>query len=167
MWELHRLPDDKNTFNATNPFCLSTFKTQWPTCSGQFMGVTSSTVEEIQLEGACQSIAPLTIALRIVKERPDYELFENNCQNFARYLVEKISPGSFCPNTIKHVLEEWRILATDSKRRLPGAYPNSIISTVTESGMYFTARENNSESDSSSQRRKLLSVFLDDSASGT
>ena len=52
MWELHRLPDGKNTVNKTNPFCLSTFKTQWPTCSGQFMGVTSDTIEEIQLEGA-------------------------------------------------------------------------------------------------------------------
>jgi len=104
-------------------------------------------------------------ALRIVEQRPDYKLFENNCQNFARYLVEEISPGSFCPNTIKHVLEEWTTLATDPKRRLPGAYPNSIISTITYSGMYFTAREEFDDATSSSQRR-IMSVFLDESASG-
>jgi len=104
-------------------------------------------------------------ALRIKSERPDYELLKNNCQNFARYLVEEISPGSFCPKTIKHVFEEWTTIATDSKRRLPGAYPNSIISTITESGMYFTAREEFDDATSSSQRR-IMSVFLDESASG-
>jgi hypothetical protein len=83
--------------------------------------------------------------------------------------VEEIAPGSFCPKTIKHVFDEWTTLATESKRRIPGAYPNSIISTVAESDMYFTAPEDNNFDDSSIQGRFLsvLSVFMDETASGT
>jgi len=51
MWELHRLPDNKYTINTTNPFRLSTFRTKWHTCLGQYMGETSCTEEKIQLEG--------------------------------------------------------------------------------------------------------------------
>jgi len=58
MWELHRLPDDKNTVNKTNPFQISTFKTQWPTCSGQYIGETSCTVAKIQLEGMYLTAEP-------------------------------------------------------------------------------------------------------------
>jgi len=94
-------------------------------------------------------------ALRIVRERPDYDLFENNCQNFVSYLAEEICPGSCLPNTFKHVFEECTTLATLSKRRLPGAYPNSSLSTTTESGMYFTAREDIDDATTSSHRRLM------------
>lgn len=58
LWELHRLPDNKNTVNKTNPFQISTFKTQWPTCSGQYMGETSCTGEKIQLQGMYMTAVP-------------------------------------------------------------------------------------------------------------
>jgi len=34
------------------------------------------------------------LALRIIQENPDYALFENNCQNFAKYLLEIESVGT-------------------------------------------------------------------------
>jgi len=110
---------------------------------------------------------PLIAALRIVLKHSDYHLFENNCQNFARYLVEKISPGSCCPKTIKDVLEEWTaaaILATDhdSDRQLPGAWPPSTPSTSTESGTYFTAQEDTYEDTSPVFDRRLMSRFLNE-----
>ena len=57
-------------------------------------------------------------------ERPDYKIFTNNCQNFAKYLIEDIFPGSFCPATIENVLGRWSIFSAYSKagfsiRRLP------------------------------------------------
>ena len=104
--------------------------------------------------------------MRIVKERPDYELFENNCQNFARYLVEELSPGSFCPRTIKHVFDDWISLATNTTQRgLPGAYPRTATSRTTESEMYFTARESSRTSRGSADDQMSMSVSLDDSAS--
>jgi len=42
-----------------------------------------------------------------MQDHPDYRLFENNCQNFARYLVEEITPDANCPGTIKHLLADW------------------------------------------------------------
>lgn len=51
MWELHQLHDHKSTVDCTNPFLISTLKTQWTMCSGQYMGVTSYTLDEIQLKG--------------------------------------------------------------------------------------------------------------------
>jgi hypothetical protein len=65
--------------------------------------------------------------LRITQARPDYFLFENNCQNFAKYLLEAISPGSYSPRPISDIIKRW-LTATSNPQifgRLPGAYPNS------------------------------------------
>jgi hypothetical protein len=79
--------------------------------------------------------------MRIVAERPDYSLFENNCQNFVKFLLEVVCPGGPIPATIQLVLERLHSDISSPRQRLslPGAYPPSIISTerlsfVTASG---------------------------------
>jgi hypothetical protein len=72
-----------------------------------------------------------------VEERPDYSLFENNCQNFVKYLHQTVCPSASIPATIQNVLE--RLQTSRQRLSLPGAYPASISSTdrvsfVTASG---------------------------------
>jgi hypothetical protein len=78
--------------------------------------------------------------MRIVLERPDYHLFENNCQNFVKFLLEVICPGSPIPATIENVLARWQDISTSRQGlSLPGAYPPSI--TTTERLSFVTASE--------------------------
>jgi hypothetical protein len=70
-----------------------------------------------------------------MKERPDYLIIDNNCQNFAMYLSEAINPGLDFPKEIQTVKERY-FTAVDAT--LPGAYPPSIAGTETESGTYYT-----------------------------
>jgi hypothetical protein len=108
------------------------------------------------------------LAARIVKEKPDYELLENNCQNFSKYLVDAISPGSFCVETIKDMLDQWLDLAGNPPGRLPGTYPNSVFTSSTETGTYFTASEGWEMSDDCSiDRTQAISMPRDDSSSGS
>ena len=37
-------------------------------------------------------------------EHPDYDVLHNNCQNWARYLVEKITGKNLCPGTISDLV---------------------------------------------------------------
>jgi hypothetical protein len=93
----------------------------------------------------CHSLA----AIRIVDTRPDYDVFENNCQNFAKYLLETICPDAPIPQTIADVLQGLQNIEslTEHSGTLPGAYPQSILPTdddsfVTASGTYwFTTTE--------------------------
>src|SRR5271170_7120180 len=71
----------------------------------------------------------LMIAMRITKQRPNYELFENNCQNFAKYLVELMCPGCLTPDTILTVLQRWQDSTVEPSGRIPGAYPITILSS--------------------------------------
>lgn len=107
------------------------------------------------------------LASRIVKDRPDYELFENNCQNFSKYLVDAISPGSFCVETIKDMLDQWLDLPVTPPGQLPGTYPKSVFNSFTETGTYFTASEGRETSDDCSiDKTQAISMPRDDSASG-
>lgn len=66
------------------------------------------------------------LATDIIIDQPDYDLFENNCQNFGKYLVEKICPGALGPETIHDFIQ--RVLFEDtivSNRVIPGTYPRS------------------------------------------
>lgn len=92
----------------------------------------------------CWSFLSLTaiVALRIVRERPNYELFENNCQNFVTFLLNVLCPGVLIPETIQCVLERLRdivTLTTNNKTSLPGAYPLSNISISFNSSVTSSA----------------------------
>src|SRR5271163_2124225 len=84
----------------------------------------------------------LMIAMRITKERPTYELFENNCQNFAKYLVELMCPGCLTPDTILTVLQRWQDSTVEPSGRIPGTYPASVITILSSPDRtYVTANE--------------------------
>lgn len=84
--------------------------------------------------------------MRIVEERPDYHVIENNCQNFVKFLLEIVCPNAPIPDTIQNVLERLQDISTSRQRlSLPGAYPPSsmeCLSFVTASEMsWVTASE--------------------------
>jgi hypothetical protein len=51
LWELNRTPENRNTVNVSRPFKLSALKKQWTAVTGQHLGSTRFTHEEIQIEG--------------------------------------------------------------------------------------------------------------------
>jgi len=74
------------------------------------------------------------VAAIIIANRPTYLLFNNNCQNFATFLLETLCPRAAVPDTIQKSLE--RIAKQFDMESLPpirlsGAYPPSIISGAT------------------------------------
>lgn len=40
-----------------------------------------------------------------IKDHPEYKTLSDNCQKFARDLINRISPGAMCPDTIQNVLQ--------------------------------------------------------------
>lgn len=155
MWELNRVEGTVNTVNKTTSFSPSLVRKEWKLLSACSAGETTMTDEEIQVQGATNKDCPDSPALRIIKSRPDYKLYENNCQNFAKYLVETISPGSFCPDTIQSYMEQWLATSTSSKTYLPGAYPRSIqpspvpslssVRSASSVSVYYSARSSPSQ----------------------
>jgi hypothetical protein len=70
--------------------------------------------------------------MRLVKERPDYRLIENNCQNFVAFLLQVVFPNAHIPTTIQIVWDRLRdvsMIASTQDSLLPGAYPSSVTST--------------------------------------
>ena len=66
--------------------------------------------------------------MEIIKNRPDYGLFENNCQNFVRFLAEAISPDVNVWNSVEFIHKQVSNVEHASLPSLPGAYPKSIDS---------------------------------------
>lgn len=93
---------------------------------------------------------------------PNYHLFENNCQNFAKFLIDAITPGSLTPETIQNVLERWQTVPTPYKRSFPGTYPTSHSTQTTDSETFITAAEVISITDEtrSGQDRTPTSAWL-------
>jgi len=80
--------------------------------------------------------------MRITEQRPTYQLFENNCQNFAKYLVEFMCPGCLTPDTIQTVLQRWQDSTVQPGHRIPGAYPVSALTIISSPDRTFvTAAE--------------------------
>lgn len=97
-------------------------------------------------------------------ERPDYLLFSNNCQNFAKYLIEVLCPDALLPDTIRDILEhlfnptplQWRYrLDLD----LPGAYPISITSSSIETRTFESASSDLWMSATQSPRSSIKARF--------
>jgi ankyrin repeat protein len=150
MFELFQDEYSKNNVNIMREFNLEALKEHWPTFSAQYVGITEMSCEQIKFEGISLKYITKISAIRIVDERPDYRLFENNCQNFAKYLLERICPGVAIPDTIQMVLERLKnAISPDAKTgKLPGTYPRSTVSLsgctsyVTASGtIWVTAVE--------------------------
>ena len=73
-------------------------------------------------------------------EHPDFRLFENNCQNFVKFLLGSLCPGASVPDTVKDISQRLLDITTVAhtyRDLLPGAYPASIASSTSTS--YLTA----------------------------
>src|SRR5271170_3368973 len=80
--------------------------------------------------------------MRITEQRPTYQLFENNCQNFAKYLIEFMCPGCLTPDTIQVVLQRWQDGTVQPSGRIPGAYPPPVVTILSSPDRTFvTAAE--------------------------
>ena len=83
-------------------------------------------------------------------ERPEYKLFENNCQNFVRFLLEALCSDAPVPDTIQMVLarmQDTSHLSSIYQTSLPGTYPSSRsfrssqLTTSKSGTSFFTASE--------------------------
>jgi hypothetical protein len=71
-------------------------------------------------------------AQNITTSRPDYSLFENNCQNFVRFLLDAISPEADVSSSVESLLNRLSTGETFNDP-LPGAYPRSFQSVESNS----------------------------------
>lgn len=80
----------------------------WSTLWTEYVAITSYCDEYISQEGHLQYYASdLILAVRITNEYPEYALYDNNCQNFAKYLVESITVRSLSSETIEESISRW------------------------------------------------------------
>lgn len=90
-----------------------------------------------------------TAAAKIIKEQPDYSFYENNCQKFAKYLVEAICPVSVYPETIHNFLRKWLNSGghPEARTTLPGTYPTSPTTTESDAWTSDVERLNSTDVD--------------------
>jgi|SRR5277367_128354 len=90
----------------------------------------------------------MSLAARLIAKRRTFQLFENNSQNFVKFLLEELCPGVPIPDTIKDILQRLEDVSTVAEAYgnvLPGGYPTSVTSSactsfVTATGTtWFTA----------------------------
>lgn len=99
-------------------------------------------MSKLNLKELSNCFERLMIAIRITEERPNYQLFENNCQNFAKYLIEFMCPACLTPDTILTVLQRWQDSTIEPSNRIPGAYPASVATISSSHNLTFvTAAE--------------------------
>lgn len=84
----------------------------------------------------------MNLAARIIAERPTFCLFENNCQNFVKFLLNALCPGVPIRDTIQDILQRLQDIprvANAVNDALPGTYPASRSSGMSTS--FKTASE--------------------------
>ena len=84
-------------------------------------------------------------AENITTSRPDYSLFENNCQNFVRFLLDAISPEADVSSSVESLLNRLSTGETFNDP-LPGAYPHSVQSAESNSSASSLTTPASSES---------------------
>ena len=85
----------------------------------------------------------------ITASRPEYSLFENNCQNFVRFLLDAISPEADVSSLVESLLNRLSTVGETFNDPLPGAYPQFVQSTESNSSASsFTAPATSESHDS-------------------
>ena len=117
-----------------------------------YAGNTLKSKNEIESEGSARAFPSRSYsqAVSIVNQRPKYSLINNNCQNFAKYLIEAISMVHLDTQTLEDVISSLVDTASSSRVRLPGTYPESSASTGT-SQEFSTAQSNFSSYETAEQ----------------
>ena len=133
----------QNVHVRHGPLQMATIRNEWRALSFQLVGETDMTHEMIQQEGKQAPSLKMfcltcLLAIRIIKSRPNFHLFENNCQNFVKFLLEAMCPTAPVPETIRCVIERLLDLSTVARRPgnpLPGTYPPSLAESDCDSFM--------------------------------
>lgn len=147
MIELRRHPDNTNTYNLNTDFGLCDWYEEWGfNISITYVGVTRRSDSSLAYQGrfyhywCCSSS---TSASDIVRPRPDYNAYTNNCQNFVLYLLEFACPQSLIlPKTFKDavvgLLLEWNPSQMQTRSftlRSPGNSLNANYAHLKEPGL--------------------------------
>ena len=109
LWELMAV-GNRYTVNSQQEFKLSYMQERWRSFSGQFIGETAMTNEEIQLEGNLLDFVFSLKAMRIIKEHPDNWISENS-RTFAQTLLQFINPEFNSSEFIKAISDRWLTLS--------------------------------------------------------
>jgi hypothetical protein len=91
-----------STMNGMSVVTTELFKLEeYTECIFSCVGTSELTEEEICHRGTLSgSRFALIAAWRILRESPNYQPLSNNCQDWARMVVESISSDANCPRTI-------------------------------------------------------------------
>src|SRR5271155_1658919 len=142
MYELRRNDINQNTVNVIRPFSTKSLEAEWRLFSAKYIGTTETHHDQIELEGTLSDYLALIAAIRITETKPNYQLFENNCQNFAKYLIEFMCPECLTPDTIQTLLQRWQDSTVQPSGRIPGTYPASVVTILSSPDRtYVTANE--------------------------
>lgn len=148
LYQLQRTPEDENNHRVSQPFTISESSEEWPRLCWTRVGTTRISHDQIKAIGCFQCLLTDQIAFRITQERKDYRVITNNCQNFAQWLIEEISPGAHCPDTIQALF-----------RKVMPSRPQSLGSTASfrsSIATVFSASTNGTSLSSVPVHRKTL-----------
>ena len=127
MYELFQGEQYSNKFNIKKKIGVNSVRKEWRMFSMQYLvklkwHMTKSRKKLFYFLHCSLSAIP------IVKTYLDYDNFENNCQNFAKYLLEIICPDSQITQTIVEILQGLQNIENLMEQfgTLPQAYPQSI-----------------------------------------
>ena len=124
--ELFQTGEGVNTISVTSPFTYGHMLQDWPMATFMYTGNTLKSNDEIESEGNRSfHDSSESQAVSISKERPKYNLINNNCQNFAKYLIEAISLAHLDTQTLEDIVAGLFDTASSSTVRLPETYPES------------------------------------------
>jgi hypothetical protein len=111
-----------NTVRVSHPFTLSELHSEWRQVFGDYINTTSMSHKDIETTGSpLISFLIADIAAHCITEkRPGYQFITNNCQNFARWLMEAITPGTIVlPQTIEMFLNKFILPRSQSRSSSP------------------------------------------------
>lgn len=110
LFHLFRLEGGKSIslssgLEVREPFTTSQLVKNFSTCVIAYAGTTELAKEEIVLRGNKPPIIlAYMIGNKIHEAHPDYRVWTNNCQNWAKYLVEEITGERNCPRTVSDMI---------------------------------------------------------------
>jgi hypothetical protein len=154
LWEL-LLVGNRYTVKAHHEFNLS--YVQWRSFSGQFIGETDMSDENIQIEGTFLNNACSLKAMRIIKEHP-YNWISENGQTYSQSLLKAINPEFDSSKSIKAMSDRWLTLAIVPPSILTSDENGTFLSVSDHLG--FSVRRGGIASDSANTEQST-SVSMD------
>jgi hypothetical protein len=155
LWE-PLLVGNRYTVKVHHEFKL--LNMQWRSFSGQFIGETDMSDEDIQVEGAFLNNAYSLKAMRILKDYPDKWISENS-QTYSQSLLKAINPEFDSSKSIKAMSDRWLTLALDLPSILTSD-ENGTFGSVSDH-LGFSVRGSGISSADSANAERSTSVSMD------